>query len=325
MAVAADGAHGFDVMLAETRRRAAAIDRYVDLVPARFYLGTEHPQVVSARPGFDPAKVKTTSMLVVEAASAAAAAASAASGSSGGKRRKTAGGATAPAADEGTPGAAANTRAELHQKLEKRIAELREERRHKQSETDKAKAKAAGAVPGKAEKGAAKAAPGKAPRKAAVADDELEAGRLSFEPRSAALPFEAEVGKKGRKVRKMRAELRKHESDAERLQKAEAKGGEEAKEVRKELALRKALQRARGEKVHDDVHKLRKSQKALELRKKKGKDKWSSKLEGDKSRTEEQQAQRKDNLAKRGSSKRKSAKLRSGFEGKRGGFLNAEK
>lgn len=313
MSLAAD-ADGFDAMLAETRRRAGAIDRLVDMIPARFYLGTENEQVLKARPGLDPAKAMPTSRLVMEAAGCAAA--SAASGSSGGKRRQHG----ERVAETAPPRGAANSRVELHEKLERRIAEMREERRRHQSATDKARA---------AEARAASKPEAQKPRSAAPAADAvgvgaLEAGRLNFEPRTAALPFEAGVGKRGRKVRQLRAELRKHESEVKRVQGAAARGGEEeSREVRKELALAKALQRARGEKVHDDVDKLRKAQRALEMKKKKGKEKWESRVENEKRLAKEQQAQRGDNLAKRAGGKRKSGKRRCGFEGKHSGFLNS--
>lgn len=317
--------NGIDGLLAETRRRAARIDHYLDLIPARFYLGSEGSQGDS-RSSLDPARAKSTSRLIMEAAAAEGKAASGASGSSQGrnKRRKAS---ASPARDPKPSGA--NSRADLHEKLERRIAELREERKRRQTDAaEKARAAAATAAEAKGG-GSAGGSSMKGPRQSpgegrgrgtTDEDDGPEAGRLSFEAAAADLPFEAGVGRRGKKVRKLRAELRKQEVDAIRLREAESRGEGEA--LRKELALRKAMQRARGEKVHDDTSKLRKVQKAMEIKKKKGKDKWTAKLESDKQKVDEQQAQRRDNLKNRGSKKK--AK-RSGFEGKRTGYLNSEK
>ncbi|CAE8624504.1 unnamed protein product [Polarella glacialis] len=157
------------------------------------------------------------------------------------------------------------------------------------------------------------------PRVRGEDEERPEAGRLSFDTNSAGLPFEAGIGRRGKKVRKLRDDLRKHEVDATRLREAEARG--EGDVFRKEQAVQKALQRARGEKVHDDSSKLRKVQKAMDLKKKKGKDKWTAKIESEKQQVNEQQAQRRDNLKNRGSKKKTK---RAGFEGKKTGYLNTD-
>ncbi|CAJ1393340.1 unnamed protein product [Effrenium voratum] len=152
-------------------------------------------------------------------------------------------------------------------------------------------------------------------------EEEPEVGRLNFEADSADLPFDATIGRAGQKVRKLQANLRKQEADAEKLKSAEAQG--KGEELRKELAIQKALQRARGEKVHDDVSKLRKVHKNLEMKKKKGQERWEAKIENDKQKVEEQQAQRKENLKNRGTKKKAKMLQRMGFEGERTGWLNS--
>mmetsp|Transcript_29261 Transcript_29261/g.78127 ORF Transcript_29261/g.78127 Transcript_29261/m.78127 type:complete len:316 (-) Transcript_29261:58-1005(-) len=300
----------------EARRRAAAIDRVMDLIPARFYLGSEIQQVKDARECLDPDKVKSTSALVAEVAAADAVASSS---SKKGQKRK----GRREAGDEGRPVAsfsAANSRTELHQKLERRIEELKEERRRKQSEADKAKNAQARAEKAAPKGSAAEAAPAKRENGHSAETPEV---RLSFEPRAAALPFEAGVGRRGRKVQKLRSDLRKREAEAERLRAAESAG--EGREVRQELAMRKALLRAKGEKVHDDLGRLRKAQKALDLKKKKGKEKWAERKEHDLRQVKEQQEKRRENLQGRRSKKKEAGKKRAGFEGKSSGFLNSEK
>jgi len=203
-------------------------------------------------------------------------------------------------------------------KLNRRIEEMKEERRARQSFLDKAKA---------AEIRTDRDANGKSQPEAKrrkveeEEEEEPEVGRLNFEADSADLPFDATIGRAGQKVRKLQANLRKQEADAEKLKSAEAQG--KGEELRKELAIQKALQRARGEKVHDDVSKLRKVHKNLEMKKKKGQERWEAKIENDKQKVEEQQAQRKENLKNRGTKKKAKMLQRMGFEGERTGWLNS--
>eukprot|EP00933_Yihiella_yeosuensis_P083480 TRINITY_DN97705_c0_g1_i1.p1 TRINITY_DN97705_c0_g1~~TRINITY_DN97705_c0_g1_i1.p1 ORF type:complete len:355 (-),score=110.64 TRINITY_DN97705_c0_g1_i1:129-1100(-) len=311
--------------LADTRRRASRIDHYLDMIPARFYLGTETAQAtIDSRASLDPARAKATSILIMEAA-AAQEGKSGASGSSSKRPEKRKKPSVSPAADRTQ--AAPNSRGDLHEKLQRRIAELKEERKRRQSEQDKARAAeirqnreqgGSGAAPNS---GSPSIKPKRAPVEADSDDDEdgPEAGRVSFDTSTSNLPFEAGIGRKGRKVKKLRAELRKSEADATKLREAESRGEGEA--VRKEQAIKKALQRARGEKVHDDVSKLRKAQKQMDMKKKKGKDKWEAKVATDKQKADDMQQQRKDNLKNRGSKKKKK---RAGFEGKKTSYLNTD-
>merc|ERR1712176_1578422 len=117
------------------------------------------------------------------------------------------------------------------------------------------------------------------------------------EPQRHMLPYEATVGRPGQKVQRLRSEFRKREAEGKRLREAEEQGY--GQEVRKDLAMQKALLRARGEKVHDDPQKLRKAQKSMELKRKKGKEKWNELHETEKRQKEEQQQKRKENLAMR--------------------------
>merc|ERR1711924_446916 len=56
-----------------------------------------------------------------------------------------------------------------------------------------------------------------------VADD-VEAGRLSFEPRSSDLPFEAGGNRRGTKVKQLRQTLRKEEAKRRKLHEAKREG-----------------------------------------------------------------------------------------------------
>ncbi|CAK9065250.1 unnamed protein product [Durusdinium trenchii] len=79
------------------------------------------------------------------------------------------------------------------------------------------------------------------------------------------------------------------QAQALKLKEAESQGrGEDVRKAEKstEFAYQKALQRARGEKVHDDVSKLRKVQKTMEMKKKKGQERWEAKIESDKQKVQ---------------------------------------
>lgn len=294
--------------LEETRQRARRLDALLDLIPARYYLGSEGREVLKGAQSLDPELSKSTSQLVVEAARATGSSQESSSSRRGRAQKKQAG------QDRSK---LAKSRAELHMKLEQRIAELREERRARQSATDKAKGKPQAQ------------AQSKPPHKingsdGDVDDDDVEVGHTSYAPKQSDMPFEVTVNPKGTKMKKMQAAVRQSEAAARRLAEAEAQGT--AKELRQDMAMRKALKRVAGEKVMDNVSKLRKSVKAIEMDKKKRKEKWGTRVEQEKTQIEERVAQRKENLANRRSGKRKNkGRTRVGFEGKRGGsFMNSD-
>lgn len=313
-------------LLAATRKRAERIDRYVDMIPARFYLPSEALQAHKPRSGLDPAQYKPTSQLLSEILSAAAAPATASTAGKGKKKKEK----KQPAAVTDAP----SSRGELRGRLERRIAELKEERRRKQSDADKAKhAASKGAQSPKAapRNDPPAPAPGSSSQKAKAArhdePEDVEAGRLSFQPRASDLPFEASVNRRGAKVKQLRANLRKEEAKKRKLNEVEERGDEgEKDQLRQDMALDVALRRARGEKVHDDISRLRKQQKQMELRKVKGKEKWQSREDERIKKSEEQQQKRKDNLKNHRSKKeKKGGKARVGFEGQKSGYLNKDK
>lgn len=144
--------------LAETRLRSRALSAYLDMIPAGVLLGTDNPQVLAANSAarLDPSAAKATSQVLEEAARCGHAPtvkgdADAAEEINGTgcksafivqkkkrRRRKN----SSPAPEEsasGTNGNASVPRSVLHAKLERRIAELKEERRRRQSETEKAR------------------------------------------------------------------------------------------------------------------------------------------------------------------------------------------
>eukprot|EP00747_Dinoflagellata_sp_TGD_P167883 gnl/TRDRNA2_/TRDRNA2_193147_c0_seq1.p1 gnl/TRDRNA2_/TRDRNA2_193147_c0~~gnl/TRDRNA2_/TRDRNA2_193147_c0_seq1.p1 ORF type:complete len:316 (-),score=102.75 gnl/TRDRNA2_/TRDRNA2_193147_c0_seq1:83-1030(-) len=305
-------------LMAETRKRAARINTFVDMIPARFYLGGEAQELLKpsgkqSRDTHDPAKSKSTSQLTAESALAAAAAQAAekqrsASGTGQGKSRKKKGKRNA-SKGEGSAGMNPDSRSELRAKLQKRIEELRKDRRQKQSEADKlraqnlaAKSDAKGAKDGKAATNkTAKPMPNL--RKMAAVEEDVEAGRLNFEPNTASLPFEATINRRGTKVQNLRDNLRKEEANRRKLEAAETE--DQRRDLKKDMLMSKAMQRARGEKVHDDIHRLRKAQRNLEMSKKKRKKNWEDRIESEKKQMEDKQAKRKENLQNQRSKKKK--------------------
>mmetsp|Transcript_17050 Transcript_17050/g.39764 ORF Transcript_17050/g.39764 Transcript_17050/m.39764 type:complete len:387 (+) Transcript_17050:105-1265(+) len=351
-------------MLAETTRRSDALKKYMDLIPSVFYLGE------GAIPTLDPGKAKLTSEMLMEASRTTEV--EKAKAIKKDKKRKRAKSCDSKDGSQEPPvdTKRAETRAELHRRLQSRIAELKEERRRKQSETDKAKAaevraRRAEEAKQKAESGEAPASNGetvpaepqprkelqtqkpdkavshqkaKAPkdRKASAETrpqaqhtppaaspaverrasspkpvpkksptlkpaeaESIETGRLSFEPKVSDLPFQ--TGRSGSKAQHIKKAVRQAEEEERKLSEAD----EDAKQsLGQELGMKKALARARGEKVHDDLTKLRKSQKAMDMKKKKSKEKWQARMQDEDRQRKEKQQQRKDNLQERANKKK---------------------
>lgn len=315
-----------DGSLAELRKRSASIDSYVDMIPFRFYLGGDaatQPQKRDRRGRhvLDLAWVKTTSQMVAEAATAGEAGeASAASASrqKKGKKRKSGAEDRGGGSTNGRP--APKSRAELVGRLNSRIAELKEERRRRQSAADKAKAAAKKEAAGTSPNGDPAKAPRLATPRASSVKDEAEPGRLVFDPKASQVPFETGVNRRGAKAARLRQSMREVEKDNKLLEKADHEGRRD--DARREIAMRKALQRARGEKVVDDVSYLKKGQKNIELGKKRTKEQWKERVAQMEGAAMDKQQKRKENLAKKRSKK---ARERDGFEGKDSGYLNKDK
>merc|ERR1712129_348928 len=88
-------------------------------------------------------------------------------------------------------------------------------------------------------------------------------------------------------------DMRKNEIEQRKVRKAEAFG--RGDEVKKDIAMQKALKRARGEEVHDDPARLRKAQRRLDIQKKK---KWDKRKDDVKQSIADKQTKRKENLSK---------------------------
>eukprot|EP00928_Gymnodinium_smaydae_P011774 TRINITY_DN14310_c0_g2_i1.p1 TRINITY_DN14310_c0_g2~~TRINITY_DN14310_c0_g2_i1.p1 ORF type:complete len:362 (-),score=92.73 TRINITY_DN14310_c0_g2_i1:105-1073(-) len=310
--------------LQRVRARSARINLLMDAIPARFYMGGDEAcqKLLKAAATLDPARAKSTSQLVAEAA-AAQRSVSAPSGGTSSKKRK----AGSDASKERAAPQDARSRLELRQKLERRIAELKEERRQKQSAADKAKAAEARSQRGNdGGKGQQAQQKSKGAAKALESSSGPETNRLVFDASAGDVPFAATVGRKGAKARKIHTQLKQAEATERQIREAEAEG--RGDDLRREIAMKNALARARGEKVHDNVGKLRKAQNTLDKKKVKSREAWQRRVDEEKKQLDDRQTQRQENLkAKRAGSKKAKARAAidgRGFEGKHKGLLNKD-
>lgn len=316
------------VRLAETKQRSAAISSYLDMIPARLYLGIDNEHIAAQTPGYDPAEAKSTSQIIAIAAQAEIVKAEEAAKermanapqealapgergavSKSGKllsksQARRAAKLKSHTADGVKKGPAIDpmNRKQLSEKLHKRIAELKEQKRTMQADRDRANMalRQAGPVVPAESKPPKVTAPTKVKKRAIETPeikDEAEVGRLNFEATTASLPFRAQVlKKKGGKAARIQEDMRKNEIEQKKVRKAEAAG--KGDEVKKDIAMEKALKRARGEEVHDDPARLRKAQRRLDVQHKKSAKKWKKRIEAVTEGIEAQQAKRKENLSK---------------------------
>eukprot|EP00747_Dinoflagellata_sp_TGD_P166555 gnl/TRDRNA2_/TRDRNA2_189510_c0_seq1.p1 gnl/TRDRNA2_/TRDRNA2_189510_c0~~gnl/TRDRNA2_/TRDRNA2_189510_c0_seq1.p1 ORF type:complete len:318 (+),score=41.86 gnl/TRDRNA2_/TRDRNA2_189510_c0_seq1:58-1011(+) len=313
-----------DDELAETRSRAAAINRLVDMIPARFYVGEEQGQGQGRRnwDKLNPWRAKPTSRIAEEAAAASASTSSTGSNREGrsrkrkGKRERARSEGrkpeSSPARRSGSPGPRGlwlTEREYLIKLLKERIRELR---RAKPRRYACDKGQDACNSERRSSKTAMRSPKLSARRPPPLSDDDIDI-RVSYTPRTSAIPYEASVNPRGTKARRRQEDLWQAEEDGRRI----AAAGEAERHV---IEMNKAMMRARGEKVHDDPSRLRKAERAMQQRKQKSKEQWASRTQAEKQQQDERQQRRKENLQ----THRGNKKPRHGFEGQRTGFLNME-
>merc|ERR1712141_477668 len=97
-----------------------------------------------------------------------------------------------------------------------------------------------------------------------------------------------------------KAALQSIQKQKDKMKRLEAKGdGEAVKSIEESSTWTKALDKAEGVKVKDDVGLLKKSIKKQEQRKKSNVKKWDARKETEQKRMETQQQKRQDNIKKR--------------------------
>lgn len=285
----------WDDISPETRQRAIMIDGILDRINPTVVLGDDWPR--DWKYPFDPTKSKTTSQLAVYTAKATVAAA---------KQRRKELGHVLPDLTQSV-----GNRSDLQKKLDRRILELKEDRRKMQSEKDKEIAvqiREARLLEFKRRQ-----------MEGVLGDGTAELGRITTTVRPAEVAHAIEKNPKGEKTRRLQTQLRKGDNKKVRLEKAT---GDERDDLEKDFEMEAAVARARGEKVYDDIAKLRKGNRQKERKKVRGIAKWKDRLDLQEQYQGLRTQKRQENLQKRIDRKKGKRLQRSGFEGKHGDFLN---
>ncbi len=99
-------------------------------------------------------------------------------------------------------------------------------------------------------------------------------------------------------IRSVRIQIQKQEKVKKKLEKASKEGKDARMSLQVELELKKAFDKLRGVKVHDNVTLLKKAEKRLIRKKKKSAEKWATKTEELQKSQKERQEKRKENIEK---------------------------
>jgi len=196
----------------------------------------------------------------------------------------------------------------LAEKLQAKINEITEKRKNKQKES---------AAKMKMQRMTTQKADGhnshNSHHKKAVTED--LSVKVNVQKRDQDIKYEAP--KKGAKFKNLEADIRNLERDEKKLSKLSV---DERVSIEAEDRMNKALKKASGEKIRDDVNKLKKTQKNLVNEKQKRIDKRSERVLAVQKAAFEKQERRAEHLSKRAEKK----KFRPGFEGARG-VINKDK
>lgn len=215
----------------------------------------------------------------------------------------------------------------LREKLHAKIAAMREQRRLDQQAKDKAFAQEK-----RAERIAAdpdfvprdrkrKAATVDAPREEEeeeIAEQGLEFSNMEFKQKKSAVPFDTWVNKAGTKDKRLKRQMAMAEEAQAKVEQAD-----NPEAVAKKLAMDRALKKAQGIKVKDDLKKLKQTQDTIRDMKMQSSAKWAERKTNLKDSMADKQKKRKENIQKK--VERKKGKNRPGFEGKQDEFLNEKR
>ncbi|KAF4671862.1 hypothetical protein FOL47_001157 [Perkinsus chesapeaki] len=138
---------------------------------------------------------------------------------------------------------------------------------------------------------------------AATVKEDLDFSSFNFKKRAA----DVEEYKEKKVSKRQRLDKEIQQAEKEQQQIAQAATAEERVKLSQDKAIERAMKRAAGEKVHDDVHKLRKAQKTIDKKKNKSREEWAARTREVKDKQAAEQAKRKENIQKyRGKNARKS-------------------
>eukprot|EP00397_Hematodinium_sp_SG-2012_P030690 GEMP01032525.1.p1 GENE.GEMP01032525.1~~GEMP01032525.1.p1 ORF type:complete len:255 (+),score=70.86 GEMP01032525.1:93-857(+) len=150
-----------------------------------------------------------------------------------------------------------------------------------------------------------------------VLNEDVSFAKVVQEAKTSALPYED--GKAGSKRRELEKNIRTLERQKGKVEKIT--DVTERTEAQQSLRMEKALARAQGGKIRDNVSKLKKTLRTKDKKKEKGKQAWKERVNEEKSKNNVKQAKRKENIDKY---RTKKGKRQNGFEGQQG-FLNKDK
>jgi len=123
----------------------------------------------------------------------------------------------------------------------------------------------------------------------------------------------------GSKKKNLENEIRNIERKQQKVNKIESAA--ERTTVQHSERMEKALSRAQGTKIRDNVSKLKKTLKTKDKKKDKGKQEWKGRVDAVKQKNADRQKNRKENIQKY---RTKKGKRKNGFEGQGHGYLNKD-
>ena len=119
-------------------------------------------------------------------------------------------------------------------------------------------------------------------------------------------------------IKSIRSQIKEHEKTKKVIEKAAKEGGNDArKSIQVQLEIKKAFERLRGNKVHDDLSMLKKAEKNVLRKKKKSASNWAARVEEVKAKKAERQVKRQENIDKY----RKGGKATNQSDSKSGGKI----
>lgn len=134
----------------------------------------------------------------------------------------------------------------------------------------------------------------------------------------------SDVKKKKKGASDAKTQLKKLETQKEKLEALKQSNPEKAKDIEEKETWKKAMKLAAGEKVKDDISLLKRTIKKQDQQKKKSGKEWTDRIKSQTYQKSERQKKRQENIQKRKEDKKGSGKgkgkgkARAGFEGKRG-------
>lgn len=159
------------------------------------------------------------------------------------------------------------------------------------------------------------------PEKEAEIEEDIDFSSMQFQKNKADAPLDTWVNKPGTKAKRLQREIAAAEKAQQEAEDRKANmDSSELADLSKQEGLEKAMQRAGGVKVRDDLKRLKKTQKTIQKQKNESVTKWTERQTNAKDSAAEKLDRRNHNIQKKRdkhSYANKTKKLRPGFEGKK--------